>query len=135
MSWPLFRRVWVTLCNLVFLGFVAIGFVQDYELSHFSGGTSPPRTLLEMFGRLVPVVVLVLGIVLEWLDWTWAALVVNGGSFGFLGFYVLGIVFWRILTNSPLRHDPETGLAVAIVGIPCALIGILDFVLYWCTRA
>jgi hypothetical protein len=135
MSWPLFRRVWVTLCNLAFLGFVAIGFMQDYELSHFSGGTRPTRTLLETFGRLVPVMLLGLGIILEWLDWTWPALAVNGGLFAFLGFGVLGVVLWRILTNSPLRYDPETGLAVAIVGIPCAAIAVLDFLLYWRTRA
>jgi len=107
---------------------MGVGFVQDY-------GAKPPRTFLETFVPVALVMLLVLGIVLEWLDWTWPALAVNAGFFGFWGINVLGVALWRALTNSPLRHDPETGLAVAIVGIPCAAIAVLDFFLYWHTRA
>jgi hypothetical protein len=63
-----------------------------------------------MFGRLVPVVLLVLGIVLKWFDWTWPAPAVNGGSFGFLGFRVLG--------HRSLEDDRIAPAGFAVTGIP-----------------
>jgi hypothetical protein len=89
----------------------------------------------EMLVSAALVGLLVLGIVLEWLDWTWPALALNAGFFAFAGFGVLGRFLWGVLTRSPTQRDPEAGLAITLVGIPCAVIAVLDFVLYWNTRA
>ena len=137
MSLPPFRRAWVTLSNLIGLGFLGIGFLQDYQLSHYSGGMKPPRSFLETFGRLVPVILLILGIVLEWLDMMWPALAVNVGSWGFVGFSVLGLFLWHVYASWPGDADPsgEGRLAIAIAGFPCTLVAIADFFLYWARRS
>jgi len=137
MSLRLFRRVWVTLSNLIGLGFLGIGFLHDYQLSHYSGGMRPAKSTLETVGRLVPVILLMLGIVLEWFDMMWPALAVNVGSWGFVGFSVFGLFLWRVYTSWPGDADPsgEGHLAIVIAGVPCTLVAIADFFLYWTTRS
>jgi multisubunit Na+/H+ antiporter MnhB subunit len=132
MSWRLVRGIWVTVCNLSFLGLMGVGFLQDHEISNFKGGTRPPSTVTETLVPILLVTLLVIGIVLEWLDWTWPALALNGGFFAFFGFGVLGKVLWMALTKA--SANGEAGLALAIVGVPCTLIAVLDLFLYWNTR-
>lgn len=100
----------------------------------FFGWNQTPRTFLETFGRLVPVILLVLGIVLEWLDFLPPALAINVGFWGFFGIGVLGKYIGMVSTKSPAQYDPEAGLAMSIVGIPCTVVAIADFLLYWITR-
>jgi hypothetical protein len=114
---------------------MGVSFLQDYEMfHHMMGGTRPPRTALEIMGPAVLVALLVLGIVLEWLDWTWPALVVNAGFWGFFGLGALGSVLWMALTKSPDPYQSEAGLTIAVVGIPCTVVAVSDCVLYWITR-
>jgi len=134
MSWRRFRGVWITACNLVFVGFVSFGLVDDYRLYQLSGPTKPPNALFHALGPLLLIALLSLGIVLEWLDWVWPAVSINAGFFAFLGFGVLGKALLMVMAKPPAQYHPEAGLTVAVVGIPCTAIALVDFVLYWVTR-
>jgi hypothetical protein len=130
----MFRRFWVTACNLLFVGFVSFGLLDDYRFYQLSGPAKPPHAFLHALGSLLLIVLLSLGIVSEWLDWIWIAALINSGYFAFLGFGVLGKAALMVMTKPPAEYDPEGGLTVAIVGIPCAAIALADFLLYWFTR-
>jgi hypothetical protein len=134
MSWRLFRRGWVTFTSLFFLALMGFGFLLNYQVSSFPGQDRPAATLSEVIGRLGIVMLLFLGIGLEWLDRTWSAVLVNVGLWGCFGLTAPGKVIFVELTKSPGQQNPEAGLAVAIVGIPCTIVAACDFVLYWITR-
>jgi hypothetical protein len=80
------------------------------------------------------VVLLGLGIASEWFQWTWLAVSINAGFFAFMGLGVLGKALLMLVTKQPAQYDPEAGLAIAVVGIPCATIALADCLLYWITR-
>ncbi len=134
MSLRTFRRVWITLTNLMCLGLLSIGFLHEYELSSFHGATRPSSAALEQIGPLVCVALLLLGILLEWRGSTWPALIINAGFFAVFGFGVLGKVLLMVLTKPSAQYDPEAGLALAIVGIPFTVIALADGLLYWVAR-
>ena len=119
--------------NLVCLGLIGVRFMRDYELSSFHGATRPPSAAFERVGPTVCAVLLLLGIVLEWLDSSRPALVVNAGFFAVVGFAVLGKAALMVLTTPTAQYDPEAGLAIAIA-IPFAVIALADFLLYRATR-
>lgn len=131
MRWRTFRRVWVTLSNVVYLGLIGISFMQDYELSSFHGATRPANIGLGRLAALVFAILLLSGIVLEWLDSVRPAFIVNVGFFAFFGLGVLSEALLAELAKLPGHHDPEGGLAIAIVGIPCTIVALTDFLLYW----
>ena len=122
MSLHVFTRVWITLTNLMCLGLIGIGIVQDYDVSS-----------LRRVGSLVCVALLIVGIVLEWRDLTRPALIVNAGFFAVIGFSVLGKALLMVLTKSTAQYDAEAGLAVAIA-VPFALVALADCLLYWAAR-
>jgi len=134
MSWRGFRGVWITACSLVFVGFISFGLADNYRLYQLSGPTKPPNALFHALGSLLLVTLLLVGIVFEWLDWVWPAALINAGFFAFLGLGVLGKGLVMVMTKPPAQYHPEAGLTVAIVGIPCTAIAMLDFFLYWVTR-
>lgn len=133
-SMRVFRRFWVTGWNALFVGFVIYGLVDDYSLYQLSGPIKPPNFLLHAFVSIALVCLLVFGIVAECLDWTWPAILINAGFFAFLGFGVLGKVLVMTVTETPAQYHSEVGLTIAIVGVPCSIIAIADFFLYWKTR-
>ena len=134
MSWKVFRRVWVTICNLLFIGFAIFGLLDEYRLYQLSGPIKPPSTLSHALVSVFLIALLSLGIASEWSDWTWLAVSINAGFFAFLGFGVLGKAALMVLTQTPAQYHPEASLAVAIVGVPCGAIAVGDFLLYWITR-
>jgi len=134
MSWRGFRGVWITACNLVFVGLISFGLADDYRLYQLSGPMKPPNAFLHALGSLLLATLLLVVIVFEWLDWVWPAVLINAGFFAFLGLGVLGKGFVMVTTKPPAQYHPEAGLAVAIVGIPCTAIATVDFFLYWVTR-
>ena len=135
MSRRLFRRVWVTASNGAFLGFIASSFLRDYELSTFGGAFRPSSGVLDRIGPFLLALLLTLGIVLEWLQSEKVASMVNVGLFTLLSFAVLGKALLMVLTKSRGLYDPEAGLAITIVGLPCAVIAAMDSYFYWAGRA
>jgi hypothetical protein len=134
MSLRTFRRVWITLTNLMCLGLLSVGLLQEYEISNFHGAARPSSPAFEQIGPLVCGAFLVLGILLEWRGSTWPALIINAGFFVAFGFGVLGKALLMLLTKPSAQYDPEAGLALAIVGIPFTVIALADCLLYWATR-
>lgn len=123
MSLRLFRRVWVTSCNAMMLAIVASNLLDDPESrSIFNGGV-----------LLMLISVLLLGTLLEWFDRNWPAAMVNSGFWAIFGFGTLGKYLWMVMTEAPRQRDPEGPLAVEIVGIPCSVVAIAVFLLYWLT--
>jgi hypothetical protein len=48
---------------------------------------------------------------------------------------VLGEVAFTLMTKPRSQYYPgEASLAVAIIGIPCSVIAVVDAFLYWSTR-
>ena len=134
MSLPIFRRIWITLVNLMCIGLISVSFLQNYEFSSILGATRPSSSDFGRVGPLLCATFLLLGILLEWRDRTRLALIVNAGFFAVFGFAVLGKAALMVMTKSPAQYHPEASLAVAIVGIPFAIIALADFLLYWSTR-
>jgi hypothetical protein len=134
MSLQTFRRVWITLTNLMCLGLLSLGFLQEHELSNFHGATRPSTAAFEQIGALVGAALLLLGILLEWRGSTWPALIINAGFFAVFGFGVLGEALLMVLTEPSAQYDPEAGLALAIVGIPFTVVALADGLLYWFSR-
>ena|SRR5438270_5974927 len=134
MSWRIFRSVWVTACNVLFVGFIGLSLLGDYRLYQLSSPPKPPRVLFDVLGPVLLIALLAFGIVSEWFDWTWLAVSINAGFFAFLGFGVLGKALLTLMMKPTAPYHPEAGLTVAIVGIPCAVIALADCVMYWITR-
>jgi hypothetical protein len=132
MSWRRVRRVWVTVWNVALLGLVVSSQLGDYELYNLSS-RKPARGVLDILGPTILIVLLCLGLIFEWLDQTWPALCFNVGFWGVLGLGVLGGQLWRVMTN-PERYHAEAALTVGIVGVPCTIVAVADFFLYWATR-
>jgi hypothetical protein len=132
MSLRMFRGVWVTLCNAVLTYVIASNVVGVYRLRKLVGGVQPPRPVSETWGPLILIAVLLLGVLVEWINWTRLALAINAGFFAFLGFGVV-INAVRSMVAKPAIGS-EAGQVLAVVGIPCSIIAVADFVLYWLTR-
>ena len=92
------------------------------------------RPLLDSLSPIILILLLLLGIVFEWINWRWLALTINAGFFALFGFAILGKAVITLVTNSP-PYNSELSMAVGIIGIPCTAVAAVDFYLYWASGA
>jgi hypothetical protein len=130
MPWRVVRVTWITLCNLTFISMIGINLLQDHEMSLFQGATRSSNGGFGRFVLLSLVVLLLSGIVADWLGWLTTASTLNVGFFALVGFTVLGKALLMFITKAPTEYDPEAGLAVAVIGMPSAVIAAVDLALY-----
>src|SRR5689334_524706 len=113
MSKRIARRSLVTIWNLLWASVIGFGLVDDYRL-YLSSPIKPPRTALDTLIPILLVCMLLLGVVFEWLDYTWLALSLNAGPFALFSLLVLGKVAIVAVSTPAAQYDPEAGLVVEI---------------------